>query len=53
MIGLSVSNKPRERGGGKVHNSKEQLAVMPGGLAIEEYCRKLIRAAVDSESAQD
>jgi hypothetical protein len=42
MIGLSVSNKPRE-----------QLAVMPGGLAIKEYCRKLIRAAVDSESAQD
>jgi hypothetical protein len=33
--------------------TEEQLAAMRGGLTAEEYCRKLIRAAVDPESAQD
>ena len=30
-------------GGGKVHFTEEQLAVMRGGLTVEEYRLKLIR----------
>jgi hypothetical protein len=34
---------PRERGGGKVPFTEEQLAAMRGGLTAEEYRWKLIR----------
>jgi hypothetical protein len=34
---------PPLRGGGKVHYTEEQLAVMRGGLTAEEYRWKLIR----------
>ena len=34
---------PRERGGGKVPFTEEQLAEMPGGLTAEEYRWKLIK----------
>jgi hypothetical protein len=34
---------PRERGGGKIHYTEEQLTVMRGGLTVEEYRLKLIR----------
>ena len=34
---------PRERGGGKVPFTEEQLTAMRGGLTAEEYRRKLIR----------
>ena len=34
---------PRERGGGKVPFTKEQLSAMRGGLTAEEYRWKLIR----------
>ena len=34
---------PPQRGGGKVHFTEEQLAVMRGGLTVEEYRLKLIR----------
>ena len=34
---------PRERGGGKVPFTEEQLTAMRGGLTAEEYRWKLIR----------
>jgi hypothetical protein len=34
---------PRDRGGGKVPFTEEQLTVMRGGLTVEEYRRKTIR----------
>ena len=34
---------PRERGGGKVPFTEEQLSEIRGGLTAEEYCWKLIR----------
>jgi hypothetical protein len=34
---------PRERGGSKVSYTEEQLAVMRGGLTVEQYRRKMIR----------
>ena len=34
---------PRERGGGKVPFTEEQLAAMRGGMTAEEYRWKLIR----------
>ena len=34
---------PRERGGGKVPFTEEQLSAMRGGLTAEEYQWKLIR----------
>ncbi|MGE5261413.1 MAG: hypothetical protein ACM3MH_11115 [Actinomycetota bacterium] len=34
---------PRERGGGKVHYTEEQLMASRGGLTAEEYRWKLIR----------
>jgi hypothetical protein len=34
---------PRERGGGKVHYTEEQLTAMRGGLTVEEWRRKVIR----------
>jgi hypothetical protein len=32
----------RERGGGKVHFTEEQLAAMRGGLTVKQYRRKMI-----------
>jgi hypothetical protein len=34
---------PRERGGGKIHYTEEQLTVMRGGLTAEQYRWKTIR----------
>ena len=34
---------PRERGGGKVPFTEEQLSVMSGGLTAEEYRAYIIR----------
>jgi hypothetical protein len=34
---------PRERGGGKIHYTEEQLTAMRGGLTAEQYRRKTIR----------
>ena len=34
---------PRERGGGKVPYTEEQLTAMRGGLTLEEYRLKTIR----------
>ena len=34
---------PRERGGGKVHYTEEQLTAMRDGLTAEEYRWRLIR----------
>jgi hypothetical protein len=34
---------PRERGGGKVYYTEEQLTVMRGGLTVEQCRRKTIR----------
>jgi hypothetical protein len=34
---------PRERGGGKVPYTKEQLTIMRGGLIVEQWRRKTIR----------
>jgi len=36
-------NIPRERGGGRVHYTEEQLTAMRGGLTAEEYRWTLIR----------
>ncbi len=44
---------PRERDGGRVPFTEEQLAAMGGGLGVEDYCWKLIRAVVDSEPTPD
>ena len=33
----------RERGGGKVHYTEEQLTAMRGGLTVEHYRQKMIR----------
>ena len=38
---------PRERGGGKVPFTEEQLTVMRGGLTAEEYRWKLIREVLE------
>ena len=42
---------PRERGGGKVPFTDEQLLVMRGGLTAEEYRWKLIRDFLKSKDA--
>jgi hypothetical protein len=34
---------PRERGGGKVHYTEEQLTAMRGGLTVEQWRRKIVR----------
>jgi hypothetical protein len=34
---------PRERGGGKIHYTEEQLKAMRGGLTAAQYRRKTIR----------
>jgi hypothetical protein len=39
---------PRERGGGKVPFTEEQLTEMRGGLTAEEYRWKLIREWLES-----
>jgi hypothetical protein len=34
---------PRDRGGGKVYYTEEQLTAMRGGLTVEQYRLKMIR----------
>jgi hypothetical protein len=35
---------PRQRGGGKVHYTEEQLTAMRGGLTVEQYRWKITRS---------